>query len=83
MVAGAFGLDPLAHIEPDRGVLLRNKTGTLETARADAGVVSTSTGVLAYAAIAQWPGDAPVSTRDRVLDGMRDLGRALREALGA
>src|SRR5690606_10198522 len=28
MVAGALGLDPLAHTAADRGVVLRNKTGT-------------------------------------------------------
>ncbi len=33
MVASAFGLDPLAHAEPDRGVTLINKTGTISTVR--------------------------------------------------
>src|SRR5690606_13442739 len=28
MVAGALGLDPLAHVAADRSVVLRNKTGT-------------------------------------------------------
>ena len=37
MVASAFGLDPLAHAEPDRGITLVNKTGTISTVRADVG----------------------------------------------
>src|SRR5687767_2752924 len=45
MVASAFGLDPLAHVRPDRGLLLRNKTGTDAGVRADAGLL----GGLAYA----------------------------------
>ncbi|CAA9290679.1 MAG: Beta-lactamase related protein [uncultured Friedmanniella sp.] len=35
MVAAAFDLDPLAHAEPDRGVTLVNKTGTIATARGE------------------------------------------------
>lgn len=32
MVAAAFDLDPLAHAEPDRGITLIDKTGTIGTA---------------------------------------------------
>ncbi len=42
MVAAAFGLDPLAHAEPDRGITLINKTGTISTVRADVGIVAAS-----------------------------------------
>ena len=49
MVATAFHLDPLAHTKEDRGVRLRNKTGTDRCLRADAGVVTGPAGTAAYA----------------------------------
>ena len=49
MVAAAFGLDPLAHAEPDRGVTLINKTGTISTVRADVGIVVGPAAEVAYA----------------------------------
>lgn len=73
MAAAALGLDPLAHRDPDRGVTVRNKTGTDHGVRADVGVVA-GTGVVAYACIANWdpgPGDP---LRDEVLADMRTLG---------
>ena len=81
MVAGAFGLDPLAHTEPDRGMVVWNKTGTIETVRADVGVVSGPARTLAYAVIATW--DAPSAgtagdPRDEVLSDMRAVGHWLR-----
>ena len=42
MVGAAFGLDPLAHAVPDRGISLHNKTGTDAGVRADVGLVGTS-----------------------------------------
>ncbi|QMW64944.1 serine hydrolase [Mumia sp. ZJ1417] len=74
MVASAFGLDPLAHAGPDRGVVLWNKTGTIETVRGDVGLVSGPARTLAYAVIAEWDDDAEPSVRDRVLDDMRAVG---------
>ena len=76
MVASAFGLDPLAHVDGDRGVLLRHKTGTNVGVRADVGVV----GPFAYAVLASWD-DAAADRRDEVLTRMADVGRALRAAL--
>ncbi|WP_216894911.1 serine hydrolase [Nocardia alni] len=73
MVASAFGLDPLAHTVSDRGVLLRNKTGTDIGVRADVGVVTGSAGTVAYAVIANWA-EGEVSVRDEVLSVMRDIG---------
>lgn len=83
MVAGAFDLDPLAHIEPDGGILLRNKTGTIDTARADVGWVrSEITGrSLAYAVLANWDEDAPADTRHRVLHTMHSIGRRISDEL--
>lgn len=78
MVASAFGLDPLAHAETDRGVLVVNKTGTIGTVRADVGLVTRSGGGLAYAVLAEWELDAPEDTRDLVLADMAAIGRMLR-----
>lgn len=80
MVASAFGLDPLAHAEIDRGITLTNKTGTIAVVRADAGVVRGPRGHLAYAAIAEWPEDGD-DHRDAVLEWMRTLGVWLRNAV--
>lgn len=85
MVAAAFGLDPLAHREEDRGITLRNKTGTIETARGDIGVVSGASGrSAAYAVLANWDreGDgAGPDPRDEVLAGMREVGDLVRRWL--
>jgi beta-lactamase class A len=80
MVAAAFALDPLAHFEVDRGVLLRNKTGTNRGVRADVGVVESAGGALAYAVLASWEPEAG-DPRDAVLAAMRGVGSALRDAL--
>jgi beta-lactamase class A len=80
MVASAFDLDPLAHAETDRGILLVNKTGTISSARADVGVVAGPRATVAYAVLANWgPGD---DQRDAVLAGMREIGRSIRRQLG-
>ena len=78
MVASAFGLDPLAHLEVDRGILLRNKTGTISTVRADVGVVAGPRRRLAYAVLAEWMPESPAGIRDDVLVAMRTLGEELR-----
>lgn len=83
MVASAFGLDPLAHAEPDRGVTLVNKTGTISTVRADVGVVAGSSAVVAYAVLASWPEDVHDDPRDRVLAEMAAIGAAIRGHIGA
>lgn len=76
MVGSAFGLDPLAHQETDRGVLLRNKTGTISTARIDVGVVSGPRRSLAYAVLANW--EPATDPRDAVLERMGAIGAQLR-----
>ncbi|MBC7632112.1 serine hydrolase [Aeromicrobium sp.] len=83
MVAAAFGLDPLAHAEPDRGVTLVNKTGTISTVRADVGFVSGPAAEVAYAVIASWPDETPDDPRDRVLAQMAAIGAAIRIHIGA
>jgi beta-lactamase class A len=79
MVGAAFGLDPLAHGEADRGLTLQNKTGTDVGVRADVGLVGTSSTALAYAALANWPTED--DHRDDVLAAMRRLGAQLRDRL--
>ncbi len=74
MTAAAFGLDPLAHIDEDRGITLRNKTGTISTARIDVGVVRGPQRTLAYAVLANWHDGDP---RDEVLAAMRQVGEDL------
>ncbi|GAB3699327.1 serine hydrolase [Mariniluteicoccus flavus] len=72
MVAAAYGLDPLAHDEPDRGIHLINKTGTISTARVDIGLVRGPRRTIAYAVGANWADD--VDPRDAVLADMRAVG---------
>lgn len=73
MVASAFGLDPLAHV--DGGLL--NKTGTDSTVRADVGLV----GGIAYAVLAEW--DDGLDLRHEVLAGMRAVGEQIRGRLAS
>ncbi len=81
MVAGAFGLDPLAHRAADRGILLVNKTGTDSGVRVDVGFCRIGGRGAAYACLAQWPAAADDAARDDVLARMRRLGSDLRAAL--
>ena len=81
MVASAFGLDPLAHRDVDRGVVLWNKTGTDGGVRADVGAVRSGARAIAYAVLAEWESGAAPSARDTVLDAMRETGRRVRSDL--
>jgi len=85
MVASAFGLDPLAHAEDDRGVRLWNKTGTISTARIDVGVVQYARRSVAWAILANWTGEEQggVDPRRAVLHRMAEVGEWLRAELGA
>lgn len=78
MVASAFGLDPLAHTESDRGFSVRNKTGTDAAVRADVGIVERNGTSFSYAVLANWDAAGP-DLRDAVLTGMRSIGGALRD----
>jgi beta-lactamase class A len=81
MVASGFGLDPLAHTSPDRGLRLYNKTGTDEGVRGDVGIVGGPTTSVSYAVLANWsPGQ---DSRDEVLASMHGLGVALRRIVGS
>jgi beta-lactamase class A len=75
MVAAAFGLDPLAHVEPDLGLLLRHKTGTDAGTKGDVGLLRGDS-VVAYAAIARWEPER-VDLRLAVDRDMRRIGEGL------
>jgi beta-lactamase class A len=82
MVAGSFGLDPLAHLNPDRNVLLWNKSGTNCGVRCDVGLVTHGDEKLAYAALANWrPSGDRDTRRDDVLRTMRAMGQAMHDWL--
>jgi beta-lactamase class A len=76
MVASAFSLDPLAHVADDRGVLLRNKTGTDTGVRADIGYVRMPDIAVAYAVLANWDAGRD-DELTAVMAGMRRIGGAL------
>jgi beta-lactamase class A len=78
MVAAGLNLDPLAHSEVDRGVLLWNKTGTDSGVRADVGVVTGPKRTVAYAVIAHWNGE---DMRDNALAAMNRIGTAIRNTV--
>jgi beta-lactamase class A len=79
MVASGFGLDPLAHHQPDHGVMLWNKTGTNIGVRADTGLVQTPGSQLGYAVIANWDPQES-DRRGDVLDAMHRVGVVLRSS---
>lgn len=79
MVASAFALDPLAHNEPDRGVRLVNKTGTVTSARIDIGTVEAGNRCIAYAVGANF--ESGDEARNQVLTIMAEIGRRIGRAL--
>lgn len=86
MVAGALGMDPLAHTDPDRGFTLAHKTGTEHGIRCDTGLIGYGGRTVAYAVLANWdadaePGDGRPDTRDEVLARMNDIGGLIRARL--
>ena len=78
MVADALLLDPLAHVEPEyQSMVLRHKTGTIEQARIDVGVLQGPQRSVAYAVAANWPEEVP-DQRAVALDTMREIGEQIR-----
>lgn len=86
LVASAFGLDPLSHVEADLGTTLFHKTGSDVGVRADVGVVGAGSvdqghREIAYACLCTWEDDGSREVRELVLDAMREVGeRTLRKA---
>lgn len=79
MVAGVFGLDPLAHAGPDRDWWIAHKTGSDIGIRADVGVLRGPLRAVGYAVLAEFD-DAD---RDRVLEAMREWGARIRRIAGS
>ena len=79
MVAAAFALDPLAHVDEDIGIRLFNKTGTQRGTRADVGCLEAGEWVATYAVIGRFDDSAPA--RLAVLDAMRAVGTVLLEMM--
>lgn len=77
MVAAAFGLDPLAHARPDRGLRLWHKTGTDDGVRADSGIVERGGRALAYSCVVAFDD----RDRDAALGVMRQVGDGILSAL--
>ncbi|MEB4613179.1 serine hydrolase, partial [Leucobacter sp. M11] len=79
MVADAFVLDPLAHVDPEyQGIVLRHKTGTTSFARIDVGTVTGAAGSVAYAVAANWR-NVPGDLRVPAMDAMREIGEQIRQ----
>ncbi|MFT4158124.1 MAG: serine hydrolase [Microbacterium sp.] len=80
MVLSGFGLDPLAHHEPDRGVTVINKTGTDVGVRADSGLVNFRQTSVAYSCLINWSPDGSECDhrRDDALRLMRAVGDLVR-----
>ena len=76
MVAAPLALDPLAHVHPDRGITLRNKTGTNSDVRADVGYVEGARAGASYAVLAHW--DREADQRDPAMASMWRIGEAMR-----
>ncbi len=88
MVASAFGLDPLSHVQPTHGLRLWSKTGTDEGVRAEVGALLVGDQRLAYAVICNWTHDAedahdaehtqdPEEPRQAVMAAMREIGEEI------
>lgn len=78
MVAGAFGLDPLAHRAADHGILVVNKTGADPGVRSEVGVLRGPRAGVTYA-VSTYFDDTDLAVRLGVLEGMRTVGLDLLE----
>ncbi len=77
MVAGGFGLDPLAHSATDGDLWLWSKTGSDPGVRADVGVATYEESRVAWAAIAGWDPETVPHATAPVLATMREIGESL------
>lgn len=74
LAAGAFGLDPLAHAEADRGMTLAHLTAAADGLRVDTGVLTGTKRAVAYAVIAEFRD----SDRDTALGKVFTIGQRIR-----
>jgi len=79
-VAAAWDLDPLAHRNPDRGLVVANKTGTDGGIRAEVGVLTGPGAIIAYAVIANWTEGPGTDSRQLVLGRQRQVGLLIADA---
>jgi beta-lactamase class A len=78
LVAGAFGLDPLAHRTSDHSTLLVNKTGSDVGVRSEAGALRGRRAAVSYAVSVHFD-DESLARRLSVVDAMRSVGEELLE----
>ncbi|MGK9147972.1 class A beta-lactamase-related serine hydrolase [Plantibacter flavus] len=78
LVASGFGLDPLAHREPDHGIQLFNKTGSDVGVRSEAGILRGPNGAVSFAVCTSYD-DTELGIRLGVVDAVRILGQDLLE----
>lgn len=76
MVGSAFGLDPLAHHDPDQGYRIWNKTGTDAGVRVDVGIAVHDESAISYACLTNW------EVRDSAVDANRGAALELMRAVG-
>lgn len=78
LVAGALGVDPWAHTDPDRGITLAHATAADVGVRVETGLASGGGATMAYAAVAAFA-DAD---RDTVLGELFRVGQRVRRFVG-
>ncbi|MER6972030.1 serine hydrolase [Nocardioides sp. NPDC000445] len=76
MVSAAFGLDPLAHADPEQNLRVWSKTGTDDGVRAEVGLLDVGGRQAAYAVICRFQGEVLP-----VLAQMRAYGTLILDAL--
>lgn len=82
LVAGALGVDPLAHFS-ETGERFLNKTGCDTGIRADVGVLFGTTRQVIYAAICNGATDTGAQAAQRAVADLRELGASLAHAARA
>ena len=82
LVASAFGLDPLAHVNSDGPVTLWNKTGTDSGVLADVGFVTGPRAEVRYAVLVNSASAAGAAHSRELRDAMRMWGVKIAEITG-
>ncbi|WIE72267.1 serine hydrolase [Curtobacterium sp. MCJR17_020] len=82
LVAGSFGLDPLAHRALDHGLQVVAVTGSSTGVRAEAGILRGPGSSVSYAVTVTFD-DASLQRRLAVIESLRTMGTELLEAVHA
>ncbi|MBF4603241.1 serine hydrolase [Curtobacterium sp. VKM Ac-2884] len=82
LVAGSFGLDPLAHRALDHGLQVVAVTGSSTGVRAEAGILRGPGSSVSYAVTVTFD-DASLQRRLAVIEALRTMGTELLEAVHA